>query len=468
MSTPAPTPLLPPDTPDALPVHLAGEADYAAWLDSRPARERAWLDALRFRPERGRVAVLAGEDGRPAGAVAGTGPVAPPDCEPWIGAQVAERLPAGTWRLATALDEPAATRFALAWRLGQYRYARYRNASASAPVAALVAPTGADAAHYVEACVEAISLARDLINTPPNDLGPAELAAAAAEVAARTGGACEVIADESLAGGYPLIHAVGRGSDRPPRLIRLDWPREGARRVVIVGKGVCFDTGGLDLKPPAGMLLMKKDMGGAACALGLALLLRRTGVNVSLRVLIPAVENAVDGRSYRPGDVVRSRRGLTVEIGNTDAEGRLVLADALHDAFEGQPDLVIDLATLTGAARVALGPDLPALFSGDDGLARAAVESGARLADPLWQLPLWDGYDDELSSRVADLNNVSTSGFSGAILGALFLRRFVADPRRWMHVDLYAWNAKDRPGRPLGGEGQAIRALHDLIRQRFG
>jgi leucyl aminopeptidase len=273
---------------------------------------------------------------------------------------------------------------------------------------------------------------------------------------------------ETLARDYPLIAAVGAASARAPRLIDCRWPRPGALRVTLVGKGVCFDSGGLDLKPSSAMLLMKKDMGGAACALGLARLLLELQAPIELRLLIPAVENSVGSRAYRPGDVWRSRKGLTVEIGNTDAEGRLVLADALADADAERPDLLIDLATLTGAARTALGPDLPAMFSSDEALSGELAEIARAHADPVWPMPLWMGYDDELSSRVADLNNVSSSPFAGAIIAALFLKRFVTATPHWLHIDLYAWNPKERPGRPPGAEAQCVRALYQLIRRRAG
>ncbi|MDE2252454.1 MAG: leucyl aminopeptidase family protein, partial [Gammaproteobacteria bacterium] len=291
---------------------------------------------------------------------------------------------------------------------------------------------------------------------------------AAQTLAADFGGTASVCEGEALRRQYPLIAAVGQGSARAPRLIDCRWPRPGAPRLTLVGKGVCFDTGGLDLKPSAGMLLMKKDMGGAACALGLARLLLAMDAPVQLRVLIPAVENSVGASAYRPGDVWNSRKGLTVEIGNTDAEGRLVLADALADADGERPDLLIDLATLTGAARTALGPDLPAVFSSQPGLAEAARAAGEAVCDPLWPMPLWAGYDEELASRVADLNNVSSGSFAGAIIAALFLKRFVTATPAWLHVDLYAWNPKDRPGRPLGAEAQGLRALYALIRKQFG
>ncbi len=316
--------------------------------------------------------------------------------------------------------------------------------------------------------LRAIGWARDLVNTPANALGPAELAAAASELAREFSGQCTLTEGEALRREYPLVHAVGQGSARAPRLIDCRWLREGAPRVTLVGKGVCFDSGGLDLKPSAGMLLMKKDMGGAACALGLARLLLTMKAPVQLRVIIPAVENSVGDSAYRPGDVWTSRKGLTVEIGNTDAEGRLVLADALSDADAERPDLLIDLATLTGAARTALGPDLPALFASHSALAEAARAAGEAVCDPLWPMPIWAGYDDELASRVADLNNVSAGSFAGAIIAALFLRRFVTATRDWLHVDLYAWNPKDRPGRPQGAEAQGLRALYALIREKFG
>jgi leucyl aminopeptidase len=473
--------LLPGTTPGAVPLWLLADADCRPWLARRDSAEAALLTALEFPPERGRVVVLRDPQGQPSLAVAGLGAPrvaqGPAVFDPWLAAQVAARLPAGAYALAEDLPPPAATLFALGWLTGQYRFGRYRTTPATmpatmpAPRARLVEPHGADL-RYVAACADALALARDLINTPANDLTPAALAAAARQLADTSGGCCTVVEGQALRQGYPLIDAVGRGAaadpERAPRLIDIEFARPGAPRVTLVGKGVCFDTGGLDIKSATGMLLMKKDMGGAACALALAQLLRRMDAPVHLRVLLPAVENSVDAAAFRPGDIYRSRKGLTVEIGNTDAEGRLVLADALHAAGESPSDLLIDLATLTGAARVALGPELPAVFSGDEALAALAQQCGAQQADPLWPLPLWDSYDEDLSSRIADLGNASTSGFAGAIVGALFLRRFVADPLRWLHVDLYAWNARERPGRPAGAEAQAVRALYALIRQRYG
>jgi leucyl aminopeptidase len=322
-------------------------------------------------------------------------------------------------------------------------------------------------ARYVQAATSASAFARDLINTPANDMGPDELQHEAARLTERCGGELRVVRDDSLAGQFPLIAAVGQGSARAPRLLDLRFARAGAPRITLVGKGVCFDTGGLDMKASAGMALMKKDMGGAASALATAQMLRELQVPIDLRVLIPAVENSVDGNAYRPGDVWKSRKGLTIEITNTDAEGRLVLADALALASESAPELLVDFATLTGAARVALGPELPPVYGGSPDLVRELLARGDAVQDPLWHMPLWEPYEDELSSRIADLNNAPAGGMAGSITAALFLRRFVADPARWLHLDIYGWNAKDRPGRPQGAEAQGIRAVVELLRQRF-
>jgi leucyl aminopeptidase len=451
------------------PLWLVTDSNCAALLQALPATQCAWAQAQGFVAERHRLLLLPGGDGGVAGALWGLGALGvADDLALWDAAPLAERLPAGHYRLATPIAPRAATQFALGWLLGSYRLARYRAAPVRPPPAnALIAPAGADVA-YAEAAAQAMGFGRDLINAPANELGPQELAAAALALSARYRGESLVVSGESLAQGYPLIAAVGAGSARAPCLIDCRWRRPEAPRVTLVGKGVCFDSGGLNLKPSASMLLMKKDMGGAACALALAQLLLELAAPIELRVLIPAVENSVGGAAYRPGDVWRSRKGLTVEIGNTDAEGRLVLADALADADDERPDLLIDLATLTGAARTALGPDLPAVFSPDEALALQLVELGRTHADPVWPLPLWQGYDDELSSRIADLNNVSASAFAGAIIAALFLKRFVTSTVHWLHVDMYAWNPKDRPGRPLGAEAQCVRGLYQLIRRRCG
>jgi leucyl aminopeptidase len=287
-------------------------------------------------------------------------------------------------------------------------------------------------------------------------------------MAMRCGARGHVVSGDALREGYPAVHAVGQAAASAPRLLDFSWGDAGAPRVTLVGKGVCFDSGGLDLKPAAGMLLMKKDMGGAACALALARVVMESALPVRLRVLVPAVENAVAGNAFRPGDVLATRKGITVEVGNTDAEGRLVLADALAEGDAEQPDLLVDFATLTGAARIALGPELPAVFGNRESTLEAAVRHGRRLADPLWQMPLWSGYDDEIASKVADVNNVSGSTFAGAIIGGLFLRRFVSPATDWLHLDLFGWNPKDRPGRPVGAEPQSVRALHALLVERYG
>jgi len=454
---------------DSRPLWLVSEADLPRWLEEQPADIATWVRANGFQGERHRVLTLPAAQGRIAGAVAGLGSLRTlTDLKLWHAAGLSDRLPALPYHLPVPLPAAAATHFVLGWLMGSYRMSRYRTAAAPAFRPALVPPREADLV-YAQAAAQATALARDLINTPANDLGPAELAAAATDLAARYAARCEVlVGDELTVGGYPLIHAVGAGSPRQPRLIDLRWGDPRAPRVTLVGKGVCFDTGGLDLKPSASMLLMKKDMGGAACALALAEMLMRLGAPVQLRVLIPAVENSVDGCSYRPGDVLRSRKGLTVEIGNTDAEGRLVLADALVEAASERPDLLIDLATLTGAARVALGPELPAAYSTEETLLTRLRTKGEEEADPVWPMPLWSGYDDELASKVADLGNVSAAPFAGSIIAALFLKRFISDTPNWLHVDLYAWNARERPGRPVGGEAQCVRALYRLIRDRFG
>ncbi|HKT74899.1 MAG TPA: leucyl aminopeptidase family protein [Steroidobacteraceae bacterium] len=449
------------------PLWLLTEADLPRWLNEQPPALAAWIKAHGFQAERHRVLAYPSPEGNVAGAVVGLGAMrSGDDLKLWHAAGLADRLPAGPYKLATGLTSEAATHFVLGWLVGSYRFARYRSAAAAAR-AVLVPPDEADLA-YAQSAAAASSLARDLINTPANDLGPAELAAAAVALAERFGADCCVTVGEELRSlGYPLIHAVGSGSPRLPRLIDLRWGENRGPRVTLVGKGVCFDTGGLDLKPSAGMLLMKKDMGGAACVLALAQMLMQLEAPIRLRVLIPAVENSVDGQSYRPGDVWPSRKGPTVEIGNTDAEGRLVLADALAEADAERPDLLIDLATLTGAARVALGPELPAVFTTDESLVTSLRAKAEEEGDPLWPLPLWSGYDEELTSKVAEVSNVSASPFAGAIVGALFLKRFVT-VSRWLHIDLYAWNPKERPGRPVGAEAQCVRALYRLIRARYG
>jgi leucyl aminopeptidase len=453
---------------NARPLWLVSEQGLAAWLEVQTPAVRSWARAQGFLAEKQKLLIVptATGDGI-AGAALGLGPVSDLS-EPtlWTSVGLPDRLPPGRYRFVGSFSSVGATHLTLGWEYGSYRFTRYRKPTADVP--ALVAPTGADL-EYVRVANVALSEARDLINTPANDLGPAELGEAVQRLALQHEAECRiVVGDELLRQNYPLIHEVGKGSARDPRLIDLRWGKRGAPLVTLVGKGVCFDTGGLDIKPGSGMILMKKDMGGAALALALARMLMDADAPVQIRLLIPAVENSISGRSYRPSDVLRSRAGLTVEIGNTDAEGRLVLADALAEADREEPALLIDLATLTGAARVALGPELPAVFSNPPELAMQLRHIGDQEADPSWPLPLWPGYDEDLSSRIADLNNVATHSFAGSIIGALFLKRFVTRTRNWLHVDCYAWNAKERPGRPVGGDPHTVRALYRLIRQRFG
>ena len=452
----------------ANPLWLVNEQGLGAWLEVQPLAVRSWVRAHGFQAEKNRLIVIpaAGGDGI-AGAALGLGST--PDLfEPtlWTSVGLPDRLPPGRYRFTGTFSAVAATHLTLGWEYGSYRFTRYRKSSAEVP--SLVAPAGTDL-EYVRLANEALGEARDLINTPANDLGPAELGEAVQRLALQHEAECRmIVGEELLRQNYPLIYEVGKGSAREPRLIDMRWGKRGAPLVTLVGKGVCFDTGGLDIKPSSGMILMKKDMGGAALALALARMLMGADAPVQLRLLIPAVENSISGRSFRPSDVVRSRQGLTVEIGNTDAEGRLVLADALAEADSQDPALLIDLATLTGAARVALGPELPAIYSNPAQLAIELRAIGEKEADPTWPMPLWSGYDDDLSSRVADLNNVSPTPFAGSIIGGLFLKRFVTRSRNWLHADVYAWNAKERPGRPVGGDPHTVRALYRLIRQRFG
>lgn len=454
--------------PGCRPIWLVTETGLEAWLAGQPATITNWIRANGFKGERHRLLVLPGGDGGATGAVFGLGRTAQPaDVNLWHTAALPERLPDGRWYIDTPLDGPAATRAALGWAMGRYRFDGFRKPPASPRVVSLVMPAAADAA-YVRRAAAADALARNLVNTPAGDLGPAELAAAAAGLATAHGAACkQVVGEELLQQGLTAIHAVGRAGPQPPRLVDLTWGDPALPKVTLVGKGVCFDTGGLDLKPAAGMALMKKDMGGAAMALGLAHMVMDARLPVRLRVLLPAVENSLASNAYRPGDVVRTLKGLSVEIGNTDAEGRVVLADALALADTEQPELLIDLATLTGAARVALGPELPALFCSDETLAAELELHGTGEADPVWHMPLWTGYEDDLASKVADVCNVAPHAFAGAVMGALFLRRFVADTTRWVHLDLFAWNTRDRPGRPVGAECQGVRALYRLLAARY-
>ncbi len=385
--------------------------------------------------------------------------------DPLIYAAAAEKLPKGDYVLAQPVDRAAADLASLGWLLGGYRFDRYK--SQKPAEARLIAPenTDTDAARR---SAEAVFLVRNLVNTPASDLGPAALEQAARNLAVDLGAQIDVITgDDLIAQNFPMVHAVGRAAKDKPRLIDLRWGDIKAPKLTLVGKGVTFDSGGLNIKGGAGMALMKKDMGGGAHALALASMVITAGLKVRLRVLVPAVENAISGDAFRPGDVLKSRKGLTVEIGNTDAEGRLILADALTYGGEEAPELMISLATLTGAARVALGPDLAPFYCDDEDLVDALETQALRVADPVWRMPLWRGYESMLSSQIADVNHISGGTFAGSVTAALFLKKFASEAKSWMHFDIYAWRPKAAPGRPLGGEAQAIRALFEVLRQRY-
>jgi leucyl aminopeptidase len=428
---------------------------------------RNWIAANNFKGERHKLLLLPDEQGRTSSVLLGVGrPHVREEFSFWHAAALADRLADGDYHLAESLPAAAASQFAFGWAYGQYKFERYRRATSPRSLH-LRLPDGADAAE-AECLRTATTLARDLINTPANDMSPEALAQAALDLGRRYG--CRhrvIIGDDLLEQRFPAVHAVGRAAAVAPRVVELEWGQATHPKLVLVGKGVCFDSGGLDIKSGASMLLMKKDMGGAAVALALAQLIMDARLPVRLRVIIPTVENAISAGAYRPGDVIGTRKGFSVEVGNTDAEGRLILCDALAYADEDKPDLIIDMATLTGAARVALGSELPALFCNDDALSNDLVQIGLSESDPLWRLPLWPGYDDELSSKIADLNNVANSGLSGAIIAGLFLKRFVTEAHQWVHLDLYAWNGKERPGRPVGAEPQCVRALYAYLKHRY-
>lgn len=438
-----------------IPLHILAEDQLEAWLDTQPDATRNALTSQGFTGALGQTVSLAGPDGAPALAVAGYGTAATRQRGRFHLAAAAPKLPEGNYHLVSDLDADALSAEALGWLLASYRFDRYRRPSPL--LARLVAPQGIDAPR-IEAQANGEALTRDLINTPANDMGPPDLEQAARDLAAQHGADITVITgDDLLTQNFPLIHTVGRAADRAPRLIDLRWGDAGPK-LTLVGKGVCFDTGGLNLKPGASMALMKKDMGGAAAVLGLAHMIMATGATVQLRVLIPAVENAVAGNAFRPGDILTSRKGLTVEINNTDAEGRLVLADALALADEDGPDQIISMATLTGAARVAVGPDLAPYFSDNPAFVTALETAAARVQDPVWRMPFHTPYEAMIEPGIADLDNAPKGGFAGCITAALFLRRFVTESP-YAHFDIYGWQPTDAPARPKGGTGQATRAL---------
>jgi leucyl aminopeptidase len=445
-------------------IHVVDKDTFAAWAKKQSSARQSMLEAIRFDAKNAfQFAVLPGrKDGEfevvtcvdRAGAMA-----------PWCLAKLGESLPAGTYRLEGA--EPGLA--ALGWLLSQHRFTRYKTGSNEVAGPRVLLSTDAAAIEGLVRLAEATALVRDMVDTPASDMGPADLEAAVRDLGKASNARVEVTHGDALAAGYPMIAAVGAGAarDRGPRLLELVWGKDDAPRIAIVGKGVCFDSGGLDIKPSSGMRLMKKDMGGAAHAIALAQLIIGARLPVRLHLLVPAVENSISATAFRPGDIIASRKGLNVEIDNTDAEGRLVLGDALTRAAEETPELIIDFATLTGAARVALGPDLPAMFANDDDLAAGLAAAAAAAHDPLWRMPLWDEYDDMLKSDLADLANSSDSSFAGSITAALFLRRFVDPATHWAHFDTFAWAPSARPGRPKGGAALGLRAAFALLEARY-
>jgi leucyl aminopeptidase len=451
-------------TASAIPITFVTKSSWPAIREALPAVGRQFADANGYTAKPGACLILPSSEGQIAQVLFGLEDDTARFRDPFRAGSLPGLLPAGTYRFANAPYD--ARLAALGFALGSYRFTRYRKGDASE--VRLVPPDGVDATELTR-MAEAAALARDLVNTPSNDMGPAELEAAAKQLALRHGAQFKsIVGDELTQHNFPLIHTVGMASPRAPRLIELVWGDASHPKVTLVGKGVCFDTGGLDLKPSSSMLLMKKDMGGAANVLALAQMVMDAGLKLRLRVLIAAVENAVAGNAFRPMDVFPSRKGITVEIGNTDAEGRLILADALALADEEAPELLIDMGTLTGAARVALGPDLPPFYTQDDALAAEVARCAIAAHDPLWRMPLWAPYDSWLDSKVATINNAPSGGFAGSITCALFLQRFVEHARSWLHLDIFAWTPSAKPGRPEGGECQGARALYKLLSERYG
>jgi leucyl aminopeptidase len=447
---------------NAIPITFASNANWEAIKTALPSEARQFAEANGFAAKPGKCLILPAPDGAIAQVIFGIEDEGAKSRDPFRAGALPGLLPAGTYRFANAPHD--ARLAALAFALGSYRFGRYRKVDT--PEVRLVPPEGVDAAELTR-MTEAAYLARDLINTPSNDMGPMELETAARDLAQRFGAKFGCVEGHDLKQNFPLIHAVGMASTRPPRLIDFSWGDPAHPKVTLVGKGVCFDTGGLDLKPSSGMLIMKKDMGGAANVLALAQMVMDAKLKIRLRVLIPAVENAVAGNAFRPLDIFKSRKGITVEIGNTDAEGRLILADALALADEEKPELLVDLGTLTGAARVALGPDLPPFYTNDETLAADVARLAKTEHDPLWRMPLWPAYDSWLDSKVANITNAPSGTFAGSITCALFLQRFVEAATSWLHVDIYGWTPSAKPGRPEGGECQAARAIYKLLSERY-
>ncbi len=454
--------------PKATPIWFVSLAMWSSVRKAMPASGVKFADASGFKPSSGRVLTFPAANGEVGGVLLGVEADDATFRDPLLPGKLVTILPAGVYRFA---NEPAGGKRALelavlSWALAAYRFGRYKKSAAAFPQ--LVCPKGVDAKR-IERIAASVTMTRDLVNTPANDMGPDALEKAALGLAKAYRAKVKVIRGPVLLRqNFPLIHAVGRASVQPPRLVDFTWGPPKGPKITLVGKGVCFDTGGLDIKPSSAMLMMKKDMAGAATVLGLARMIMDAKLPVRLRVLLPIVENSVSGDAFRPGDIYRSRKGLTVEIGNTDAEGRLILADALALADEEAPDLLVDMATLTGAARVALGPDLPPFYATDENFAADIARHGMAVHDPMWRLPLWDPYDSLLDGKISDINNVSAGPFAGSITAALFLRRFVSRAKSWAHFDIYAWNPSTKPGRPEGGEAQISRALFDLLETRYG
>lgn len=445
----------------AVPVFTTDRAGFAAASATLDAQARRWLQTVGFTGAADTHALLPAADGALQAVWAGVGGAA----HPFALSALPKALPAGRYRLAESSLGLAAEAAALSWELGSYGFDLYKPAAREAAV--LMLPPS-DAASRGLLLAAAIASTRDLVNTPAEHMGPAELAEAVRLVARQHGARFkQTVGDALLKAGFPAIHAVGRAATRAPRLIELNWGSPKHPLVTLVGKGVCFDSGGLNIKGADGMRLMKKDMGGAANALGLAQMVLALNLPIRLQLLIPAVENAIAGNAFRPGDVFKTRKGLHIEIGNTDAEGRVILCDALAYAAEGKPALLIDMATLTGAARVALGAQLPALFCRDTALARELVDSGLQLHDPVWHMPLWDAYHGQIQSDIADIVNTGKGGLAGAVTAALFLQDFVPAAQPWLHIDLFAWNNESRPGRPVGGEAQTLRTLLAYLERRY-
>lgn len=447
----------------SVPISLISSADFENWQETKSSADQAWIKANNFKAAKGKVLVFASSEGKNITVAAGTGDG---EMTPWDYANIAASLPDGNYHFETGLEKQAANAAAFGWAMAHYAFDYYQQEKTDKN-ALLCVPSNCDL-QLVLSIAKGTYLTRDLVNTPTCDMGPPELARICQALADNYGARVKITTgDELLEAGYNTIHTVGRAAEKEPRLIDMAWGKEDAPKVTLVGKGVCFDTGGLDIKPSNAMITMKKDMGGAAHVLGLGQIIMENKLNVRLRILIPAVENNIAGNAFRPGDIIKSYHGTTIEVGNTDAEGRLVLCDALALACEENPDVIFDFATLTGAARVAMGPDIPPFFTDDDNMAHEIMTHSNDHEDPLWPLPLYQPYKKLIASSVADLNNVAPIGFGGAITAALFLKHFVTDDIPWVHFDIYAWNSASSPGRPKGGEAMGLRAVYSYLAEKY-